>query len=89
MLKVVKKCCKQCLFSKNKIVSDKRKEQVIKHCLENRTNFICHKTNTTVCRSFYNKHVKRDVGWAERLGLIEFIDTSENANILLPTEEFV
>lgn len=30
---VFDKCCDECLFSDNKIVSDKRKKEVLKDCL--------------------------------------------------------
>ena len=43
MFKVKKKCCGQCLFSKNKIVSDTRKANILKGCVTNDNHFTCHK----------------------------------------------
>lgn len=49
--------CDQCLFSKNKIVSNKRREQIIRECLQNDQPFLCHKGSIAgrehlYCRGF-------------------------------------
>lgn len=43
MFKVTKERCSECLFSKEKIVSDRRRSQVLKECVRKDTHFICHK----------------------------------------------
>lgn len=62
--------CDQCLFSKNKIVSAARKRQVIREARQDQGYFICHKTQETCCRGFFDAY-----GWgiqiyriASRLG---------------------
>lgn len=60
MFKVYSKCCNQCLFSKNKIVSEERKKNIIQECLANDTHFICHKATISdgqdiCCKGFYRR----------------------------------
>jgi hypothetical protein len=43
MFKIQRERCNQCLFSKNKIVSDKRRKQLIQDCAKTDNHFICHK----------------------------------------------
>lgn len=43
MFKITKERCSECLFSKDKIVGDKRRRQVLKECERKDTHFICHK----------------------------------------------
>jgi hypothetical protein len=43
MLKVYKECCKNCLLSKDRIVSAKRAKEITKDCIKNQNHFICHK----------------------------------------------
>lgn len=43
MFKITKERCAECLFSKDKIVSDKRRSQVLKQCQREDAHFICHK----------------------------------------------
>jgi len=76
-MKVVKGMCNQCLFSVNKVVSEKRKEQLIKGCMKNNTHFICHKTKDTVCGGFYKDlgGYSQMVRIAERLNMIEFVES--------------
>lgn len=82
LIRICSHQCNQCLFSKNKIVSDERKEEIInKECLPKDKWFSCHKftikDEEVVCRGFWDKH-KRDI-WPLRLAqiyqhLIEFIN---------------
>lgn len=48
--------CKECLFSKNRLVSERRKRQLLKECYETGTYFICHKATlkgrAVICHSF-------------------------------------
>ena len=67
MLKVCKERCAECLFSPDKIVSDERKQQIIRDCLKNNQYFVCHKFGVegedgqtvgeeVVCRGFYDSY---------------------------------
>lgn len=78
MLEVKKKCCNQCLFSKNKIVSDERKKEIITGCLQEDSHFVCHKATIenkeVVCRGFYEKHTSQMIRISQRLGAVKFVD---------------
>ncbi|AEH21824.1 VHS1011 protein [Vibrio phage 1] len=78
MLKVAKKCCGQCLFSSKRIVSEKRKEDIIAGCEKRDTYFVCHKATinkeNVVCRGFYEKHTSQQIRIAQRLGVIDFVE---------------
>jgi hypothetical protein len=84
--KVCAERCEQCLFSKETIVSNARRKQVLADCRRNDAHFICHKHGVgddeelhgedVCCRGFYD----RDPGAtnmmriAGRLGMVEFVD---------------
>lgn len=81
-LRVQKNKCNQCLFTKNKIVSDRRKKDIVKTCISDRTHFVCHKNQTIedgkdelVCRGYYNKHGHHSqmIRICERIGAIHFV----------------
>jgi hypothetical protein len=80
MFKVQKSMCDECLFSDRKIVSDKRKKDIIKDCLHKDTHFVCHKTQTTgskdsiACRGFYDRYPTQGIRIASRLNAIEFVE---------------
>ena len=42
-LKVYKECCKNCLLSKDRIVSEERSKEIINGCKKEQTHFVCHK----------------------------------------------
>ena len=76
---VQRKCCNQCLFSKNKIVSDKRKSQLLDDCKKNNTHFICHKATVkgkvATCSAFYKQKTNSALSsLLESVGEIEFVD---------------
>lgn len=52
--------CDQCLFTKNKIVSDERKAEILATCEKEQTHFVCHKGTAAgenvVCNGFFRKH---------------------------------
>jgi hypothetical protein len=58
-MKIYNKKCNQCLFGKNKIVSDEAKQQIIADCLKKDTYFSCHKSTIQnkdiACYGFYSK----------------------------------
>lgn len=43
MFEVQKERCNECLFSENKIVSDKRRKQILNECKRDDNHFTCHK----------------------------------------------
>lgn len=81
--KVAAKRCDQCLFSRDAIVSNARRKQVLGDCARRDTHFICHKFtlagDAACCRAFYD----RDPGAtnlmriAGRLGAVEFVPVPE------------
>ena len=77
MLQVKKKCCGQCLFSKNKIVSEARKKSLLKEIQKDDTHFICHKATIEkkeiVCRGFYEQRTSQMIRIAQRLNMVEFV----------------
>ncbi|QNJ59133.1 hypothetical protein [Vibrio phage vB_ValS_PJ32] len=78
MLKVAKKCCGQCLFTSKRIVSEQRKDSLIRDCVKNDTHFTCHKATIkkedVVCRGFYENHSTNMIRISGRLGMIEFVE---------------
>lgn len=56
--------CNECLFSANRVVSQRRAKQIVTDCLKNDDWFVCHKFSIlglrVCCRGFWDRH-KRDV----------------------------
>lgn len=79
MLKVYKDCCKNCLLSKNRIVSPARAKEIVSGCAKKQTSFICHKASfedkEIVCSTFYKRigHISQMIRIAKRLNMVEFI----------------
>jgi hypothetical protein len=78
MLKVMQTPCNECLFTKNKIVSDARRSQLLRQISKDQTHFNCHKATIEgaeyCCKNFYDKlgHTSNMIRIAERLKMIEF-----------------
>lgn len=76
-MKVCKTRCKNCLFSKDKIVSAKRKKIILEDCRKRGVHFICHKAQgkDVTCSGFYKKlgHTANLIRIMERIGGIEFV----------------
>jgi len=79
MLKVYNTCCKNCLLSKDRIVSPQRAKSIVKQCKENQMHFVCHKATIEgteiVCKGFYDKFGK-EINWlriAKEIGMLEFV----------------
>lgn len=85
-VKVCSKSCDQCLFTKNIIVSDERKQEILKGCEKDRTHFICHKGSiigeNIVCNGFYRNKTTPYLELMKTAGRIEFVDPA----LLSPTE---
>lgn len=82
MFRVCAEKCDQCLFSKNKIVSYKRRKQILEECQKKDKHFVCHKFNDVCCRGFFDAQLNSTVQVAYRLGkmgtnVIEYIQPSE------------
>lgn len=67
------------MFTKNKIVSDRRKAEVIKSCLEDDTFFVCHKTDNVCCNGFWNNFRNEfNLGrMAQRLNMVKFVNVDK------------
>ena len=89
MLKVYNTCCKNCLLSKDRIVSPQRAKEIIQGCKKKQTHFICHKATEDgediLCKTFFDTlgHVSQMVRIAERLNMIQFVAQPESEK--LPT----
>lgn len=81
-MKVQKKKCNQCLFSKNFVVkNEERRTQIIKECLRKDTFFVCHKSSLAsedghgdvCCRGYWDnfKHEFNLGRIAQRLNVAE------------------
>lgn len=77
MFRIRSKRCDQCLLSDNKIVSDKRRNEVLRECVKNDTHFICHKHHDVCCRGFYDQDpgASNLMRIAGRLGCVQFVET--------------
>lgn len=74
---VYAKRCDQCLFSKDKIVSDARRKDLLEDMAKKGSWFVCHKASiageSVCCKGFYDTKSNNDLVIAERLGMIEFV----------------
>lgn len=83
MFKVMDRECDQCLFGPDKVVSDARRAELLRKCAANQRYFICHKASAEgadiCCAGFYENmgHRSQMVRIAERLGVVERVDTTE------------
>lgn len=75
---VQRRHCDECLFSEEKIVSDERREEVLRECQQFNTHFICHKASTkdldVCCRGFFDEGRDARSRLANQLGLVEFVE---------------
>lgn len=60
MMQIASKQCDQCLFSKNKIVSDSRKEELVADLIKRDKFFECHKGTLAgkhvVCAGYFKRY---------------------------------
>ena len=77
MFKVTDKRCDECLFSPDKIVSDKRRKNVLSDCRKRDSHFICHKATIVdqevCCHGFYETQTCNLMRIAQRLGAVQFV----------------
>lgn len=75
----MEKRCNECLFSKNKVVSDERRDDVLETCMRRGAHFECHKASKhkleAVCRGFYDseEHTTRLIHVARLLKAVRFV----------------
>lgn len=80
MFQVRKSKCDQCLFSKNKIVSDARKKDILSQCKKEDTHFNCHKAQLkggkipVCCRGFYNTATSNLIRISQRLNMVKEVE---------------
>jgi hypothetical protein len=78
MMEVKKERCPECLFSKDKIVSNSRRKDLLEECERNDTHFVCHKSSINggeaCCKGFYDTYSTNMLRISQRLRMIEFID---------------
>jgi len=74
MFKVKKECCNQCLFSKNAIVSNERRKDILNGCRKNDNHFICHKATIegkdVCCKGFYDTQTSNLIRIMQRLNAV-------------------
>lgn len=80
-LEVMRKPCGQCLFSDNRIVSAKRKADILADCARSDSHFECHKGTIVgrriVCAGFAKRHTSGMLRMCGRAGLVVLIDEPE------------
>ena len=79
-MKVRYKQCDECLFGPNKIVSDTRRNHILRDLKRRDTHFVCHKATMNdcevTCRGDYNRNPMRTslMQIAARWGVVRFCD---------------
>ena len=74
---VMPKRCGECLLTNRKIVSDARRDEILEICNRTHTAFICHKTDKTVCRAFFDENRSLVVRLAKMYNWYTFQDGGE------------
>jgi len=83
-MKVYKTPCKNCLLSKDAIVSPQRRGDLLNEIRQNGSYFVCHvasmKGEDVCCRRFYDQlgHESQLVRIAQRLKIIEEVEQPES-----------
>ena len=74
MFKVKKECCDQCLFGKNKIISNERRKEILGECRKNDSYFVCHKSESVCCHGSHKAQIGRMSQVCPRKGWVEFVE---------------
>ncbi len=82
MFKVMKERCDQCLYGKNKVVSNARRAEILREIEAKDCNFICHKATIAgqevCCRGDFDKRGGGKVGrFAKWANAVEFIEEKD------------
>lgn len=76
--------CNQCLFTRNKIVSEERKAELLKACEEEQTHFNCHKGTiigeNVVCNGFFRNRTTPFLDIMKSIGHIDMVDPVQLEN---------
>lgn len=77
--KVMAERCNQCLYGADKIVSDRRRKEILREIDRRDSHFICHKATIAgqniACRGDWDQRTCGQIGrMAGRIGMIEFVD---------------
>lgn len=73
------KACSNCLFTKNRIVSKQRADQIVEDCLTDGKHFTCHEFHNVCCRNFFDIH-KDDIPiikFATQINRINWVDSKQ------------
>jgi hypothetical protein len=87
MLKVYQECCRNCLLSKDRIVSSKRAKDLLKEIEQKQSYFVCHKASMNdeeiVCKTFFDKlgHQSQMIRIAERLNAVQFVEQNNTEKL--------
>jgi hypothetical protein len=83
ILRVMNKPCDECLYSNKKIVSDKRRDQLVALCAAEGTHFVCHKASDAgedvMCRGHWDR-TKNDTlrnRLAQALGVVVLVSIEQ------------
>ena len=78
MFQVKKERCDQCLYSKDKIVSNARRKQLLADIKKRDGHFSCHKATIEgkdiCCNGFYESSTSNMIRIAQRLNCVEFVE---------------
>jgi len=92
-LQVYKDSCKNCLLSKDRIVSPAVAKGIVKDCIAKQTHFFCHKSTIEgaeiVCKTFFDKfgHYSQMVRIAGRLNCLEFVEQTDSEKLMSYNEQ--
>lgn len=68
-LKLASRRCDECLFSGDRLVSNRRASRIIRSCVADDVHFVCHKGSfvgqNLHCRGFYDQYKSAAVRYAE------------------------
>lgn len=87
--KVYKRPCKNCLLTKNRIVSPERAGEIVSDCVQKQTHFVCHKSSMegdegVCCKKFYEEYggAIQMARIAERLNMIEMVEQPDSERLI-------
>lgn len=93
-MQVYKTSCKNCLLSKDRIVSPERAKELIGSCIKENTYFICHKSSTSrnydvCCHTFFEKFKNKieHLRWFIENKLVTFVDQPDTDAQLISYRE--
>ena len=83
VLRIMARRCNECLYSRNKIVSDRERDHVLKVCELTETHFICHKASNAghdvMCRGHWERTKYSTLRNRLAIGLGVVVEVTESA----------